>query len=424
MKQSVIILLFFFLLCLNVYSQYQHYFDQGSLRIDFVLSGGAADTHVSLYELKKEPHFGGSLQKTIDPFDYGQFRVVVKDVASNIVIFTRGFCTLFEEWQTSQEAEVLEKSFFNTLTIPCPKNNILLSIEQRDRNGAFVKLFSGEFNPQDYSVSKSQLKHVDTHKLIDNGSTDACVDIVFVGDGYTKREMKKFHRDVRKMSDYLLTQGPFHKYQKKFNIWVVDAISEESGVSDPRKDIWKDTALKSSFNTLNSDRYLASTSVFIIRDYAALVPYDQICVIANTDKYGGGGIFNHFSLSSVDNERSLTVFVHEFGHAFAGLGDEYYTSDVSYSDYFNQSIEPWQPNLTTLIDFDGKWKDMVDKNIPVPTPAEERYFNQVGVFEGGGYVAKGVYRPAYDCRMKSNEAPEFCAVCQRAIEKMILFLTD
>ncbi|WP_430931636.1 M64 family metallopeptidase [Saccharicrinis sp. 156] len=424
MKQIVLILLFFLNLGYLSYGQFQEYFENGSLRIDFILSGNAKETHASIFELKKEPYFGGTLLKTIDQFEYGEFRIVVKDAESKEDIYTRGFCSLLEEWQTTEEAELVDKSFFQTLTVPYPRDNILVSIEKRTRNGAFYELFHAEIKPNDDGVSKSHLKNIGTHKLIDNGSKDECIDIAFIGDGYTKDEIEKFHDDILRLSNYLFTQAPFDKFQKKFNIWAVDAISEESGVTDPRKDIWKDTALRSSFNTLNSDRYLASTNTFLIRDYAALVPYDQIYVIANTDKYGGGGIYNHFSLTSVDNHRSLTVFIHEFGHAFAGLGDEYYTSEVSYSDYFNQAIEPWQPNLTTLKEFEGKWKDMIDSSTPVPTPAKEKYFRKVGVFEGGGYVAKGVYRPAYDCRMKSNEARAFCPVCQRAIEKMILFLTD
>ncbi len=424
MRQYTIILLFFILSANSSFSQYHNYFENGSLRIDFTLSGNDKETHASIFELKKEPFYGGTLQKTIDAFKYGEFKITVKDEKSNTTIYTRGFCTLFEEWQTTDEAKRMDKSFFQTVTVPFPKENILVSFEKRKKNGVFYELTKFEINPKEYGVLKSQLKNVKTHKLVDNGSKDECVDIVIIGDGYTKDELKKFHKDVLRMSDYLFTQEPFKKHKKKFNIWAVDAVSEESGVCDPRKDIWKDTALKSSFNTLNSDRYLESTQTFLIKDYAALVPYDQIYVIANTDKYGGGGIFNHFSLTSIDNERSLTVFIHEFGHAFAGLGDEYYTSEVSYSDYYNKAIEPWQPNLTTLINFDSKWKDLMDKPTPIPTPTDEKYLNEVGVFEGGGYVAKGVYRPAYDCRMKSNEAPAFCPVCQRAIENMILFLTE
>ncbi|SMO84697.1 Peptidase M64 N-terminus [Saccharicrinis carchari] len=424
MKRFASILLFSTCIPLLCFSQYASFFSEGSLRFDLLLSGNATETRAAVFELKKESYYGGTVHKTIDPFNYGEFKVTVTDPVSNKRIYTRGFCTLFEEWQTTDEAYEMERGFFQTLTIPFPKNEVRVLFERRNKGGEFYTLVEMDVNPMEYGIVQSSIKNTKTHKIIDNGTKDECVDIVIIGDGYTQEEMVKFHEDVRRMSDYMFSQEPFATYKRKFNIWAVDAISEESGVSDPRKGIWKHTALKSSFNTLNSDRYLTSTHNFLIRDYAALVPYDQIYVIANTDKYGGGGIYNHFSLTSIDNPRSLPVFIHEFGHAFAGLGDEYYTSDVSYSDFFNLAIEPWQPNLTTLKDFDSKWKDMLAKSIPVPTPAQEKYFKEVGVFEGGGYVSKGIYRPWYDCRMKSNEATAFCPVCQRAIKNMILFLTD
>ncbi len=424
MKQLTLFLLFFTISVLTVYSQYEDFFENGSLRIDLILSGNSAKTKVSVFELKKEPFYGGTLTKTIDTFNYGEFKIKVEDPDNSKTIYSRGFCTLFEEWQTTEEAKMIDKSFFQTITIPFPKKDVNIIVERRRKSGEFYELLNTRINPNDFGISKSGLKKVETFKLIDNGTKDECVDIAFIGDGYTKEEMEKFHKDVLRMCEYMFTQTPFDKYKDKFNIWAVNAISKESGVSDPRKDIWKDTALKSSFNTLNSDRYLESIQTFLIRDYAALVPYDQIYVLANTDKYGGGGIFNHFSLTSVDNERSLTVFIHEFGHSFAGLGDEYYNSEVSYSDYYNLEIEPWQPNLTTLKKFRTKWKKMVHRKTPIPTPAEEQYFDKVGVFEGGGYVSKGIYRPAYDCRMKTNEAPSFCPVCQKAIEDIILFLIE
>ena len=424
MRHLILNLLFFIILTPTVTAQFKNYFTEGSLRLDLVLSGNSEKTEASVFEVKKEPFWGGTLDKTIDAFDFGEFKVTVKEAAESKTIFTRGFCTLFEEWQTTEEAKLMDKSFFQSVVVPFPKHEVEVIIERRKRDGSFYELMKTKVKPEDYSVINTTLKNVGTHKIIDRGNKDECVDIVFIAEGYTHEEMSKFHEDIKKMYDYLVTQPPFDKYADKFNFWAVDAISQESGVTDPRKNIWKDTALRSSFNTLNSDRYLESTHTFIIRDYAALVPYDQIYVIANTEKYGGGGIYNHFSLTSVDNVRSATVFVHEFGHSFAGLGDEYYSSEVSYSDYYNQNIEPWQPNLTTLKNFDSKWKDMLDKKIPVPTPAEKKYLDKLGVFEGGGYVAKGVYRPAYDCRMKTNEASSFCPVCQRAIEKMILFLTE
>jgi hypothetical protein len=411
----------FVLSVLIAHAQSHNYFTNETLRIDFTLSGNNSETHASIFELKKEPFWGGS-PISEDKFEYGEFKIIVKDSTQQNILFSRGFCTLFEEWQATSEAKYIDKSFQQTVVCPFPKYKIAVSIEKRKKNGEFYELLSTIINPLDYSIIKPSTPKTKTHKLVDNGSAEECVDIVFIGDGYIKEDMKKFHNDVIKLTNYLFTQPPFDKLKAKFNIWAIDAISDDSGMTDPRKDIWKNTALKSSFNTLNSDRYLESTHTFLIRDYAGLVPYDQIYVIANTEKYGGGGIYNHFSLTSVDNKKSLTVFVHEFGHSFAGLGDEYYTSSTSYNDFFNQEIEPWQPNLTTMVNLDNKWKKMIKKSTPVPTPASENYYDKVGAFEGGGYTAKGIFRPAYDCRMKTNEAEGFCPVCQKAIKEMVKFL--
>ncbi len=421
MKYILIILCFFNIQGLFINAQTNSPFTNETLRIDFVLSGNNTDTKAAIFELKKEPFWGGSPKKQ-DMFDYGEFRIVVKDSLNNQILYSRGFCTLFEEWQTTDEAKHIDKAFQQSIVCPFPTQKINITIERRNKEGGFYSLFKTTIAPDDYSIKQVAASCIKTHKIIDNGSANDCVDIVFVGDGYSKDEIQKFHNDVKTLADFLFTQAPFDKLKSRFNIWAVDVVSDDSGMTDPRKNIWKNTALKSSFNTLNSDRYLESEHTFLIRDYAGLVPYDQIYVIANTEKYGGGGIYNHFSLTSVDNIKSRTVFVHEFGHSFAGLGDEYYTSSTSYNDYFNQKIEPWQPNLTTMVNFDSKWKSMIDGSTPIPTPVNDEYKDKVGAYEGGGYVAKGIYRPMIDCRMKTNEAESFCPVCQKAIEEMVKFL--
>ena len=421
MKYLYLILIFFVSGIYNTSAQSSKHFTNETLRIDFVLSGNHSNTSASIFELKKETFWGGSpIEK--DAFGYGEFRVVVKDSTRKDILFSRGFCTLFEEWQTTDEAKSVDKAFHQTTLTPFPKQKVNISIEKRKKDGSYKTLLSSFVDPDDFGIIHPSPSNIKTHKLIDNGSPDECVDIVFVGDGYTSEELEKFHNDIKRMTDYLFSQKPFNKHKSKFNIWAVDAVSENSGMTNPRKNNWKNTALKSSFNTFNSDRYLESTHTFLIRDYAGLVPYDQIYVLANTEKYGGGGIYNHFSLTSVDNPKSLTVFIHEFGHGFAGLGDEYYSSSTSYNDFFDLNTEPWQPNITTLVDFDSKWKKMIKKSTPQPTPATQEFTNKVGVYEGGGYVAKGIFRPYIDCRMKSNEAEGFCPVCQKAIEDMIMFL--
>jgi hypothetical protein len=179
--------------------------------------------------------------------------------------------------------------------------------------------------------------------------------------------------------------------------------------------------LNSSFYTFGTDRYLTTQDIKSVNDFAALVPHDNIIVLINSSKYGGGGVYNYYSGTTAGHVSSGKVFIHEFGHGFAGLGDEYYTSDVAYDEFYPLTVEPWEPNITTRVNFDSKWKSMIASETPVPTPAEDRYKNVTGLFEGGGYSAKGIWRPEMDCRMKSNGPKGYCSVCREAVRKMIEF---
>jgi hypothetical protein len=234
--------------------------------------------------------------------------------------------------------------------------------------------------------------------------------------------MDKFLADAERSASYIFSEEPFQSLRDQFNIRAVKSASPDSGTDIPGQGIWKNTVMNSGFYTFGIERYMTTMDYKSVCDVAANAPYDQIYILVNTDKYGGGGIYNHYSISAADNLQSRAVVIHEFGHAFGGLADEYYTSAVAYNDYFPLDVEPWNPNLTTLVDFDSKWKDMVPEGTPVPTPAEDQYKDVVGVYEGGGYVAKGVYRPMIDCRMHTNDAV-FCPVCSTALRKMVARVT-
>jgi hypothetical protein len=402
---------------------YDKYFTQNSLRVDFIFAGDANSETIYLDNLKKEPFWGGSKVNLLDDLNYGEYKYEVIHKESNQLIFSRGFCTMFEEWQTTAEAGEIKKSFMQTVTLPYPKDEILLKLYSRNYEGQFELIFETDINPSDYFINPETVKF-EFEKKLDNGDPANKVDLVFLAEGYTKEEMGKFEEDAQSLIDYMFTIKPFDKYKSHFNIWLVKSISEDSGTDIPGKSIYKKTALNSNFYTFDSERYLTTMDVFSVRDAASVVPYDDICILVNTEKYGGGGVYNHYCISSVDNIHTNKVFIYEFGHSFAGLGDEYYNSSTSYNDFFNLKIEPWQPNLTTLVDFNNKWEKMIDKKTPVPTPRESEYESTVGVFEGGGYVNKDMYSPYMDCRMKSNKPDGFCPVCQEAISKMILFKSE
>lgn len=293
----------------------------------------------------------------------------------------------------------------------------------RERNGSFSKLYETTIDPTDYFIRKETPVKADITRIYYAGDPHQCVDLAFVAEGYKADEMAKFREDVKKMADVLFAEQPFSDYKNKINIWAVEAISEESGTDIPGEKIYVNTALNSTFYTFDIDRYLTTTDIKTVNDFAANVPHDNIIVLINTTKYGGGGVYNYYSGTSTGHPLSDKVFIHEFGHGFAGLADEYYSSAVAYEEFYPLNVEPWEPNITTMVDFGSKWKNLIRKDIPVPTPAENKYNNVTGLFEGGGYSAKGIFRPESDCRMKGNGPKGFCTVCRNAIKEMLDFYT-
>ncbi len=402
---------------------FDKYFSNKVLRFDFMLAGNNVKTTVYPVGMKEEPFWAGSANTLIDPFGYGNLKYELFDIIENKLIYSRGFSTLYQEWQTTAEAKIMERSFYEVATMPFPINKVRFILSMRQRNGSFEKLYETAIDPNDYFIRKEKPVNAGFLKIHGAGNPAECFDLAFIAEGYTSAEMEKFRNDVAKMADVLFNEPPFSKYQNKINIWAVEAVSEESGTDIPGEKLYVNTALNSTFYTFNLDRYLTTTDIKSVNDYAAIVPHDNIVVLINTAEYGGGGIYNYYSGTSADNILSSKVFIHELGHGFAGLGDEYYSSSVAYEEFYPLKVEPWEPNITTMVDFGSKWEKLVTKGVPVPTPSEEKYKEVTGVFEGGGYSAKGIYRPEMDCRMKSNSPKGFCTVCRTAIEDMLDFYT-
>lgn len=421
------ILLFIFISILsvsvNAQIKFNDYFEDKVLRFDFMLAGNKDHTKVFPAGMKEEPFFAGSKNNLADPFSYGNFRYELFD-ADNRLLYSRGFSSLYQEWLTTPEAEKKERSFYEVVTMPFPKKRVRFVLSMRERTGVFSELYSTEIDPADYFIIREKPSDTGYSVICKGGDPENSIDIAFIAEGYTSGEMDKFRSDVRKISDVLLSESPFDNYKDRFNIWAVEAISGESGTDVPGEGIYVNTALNSSFYTFGLDRYLATQDIKTVNDYAAVVPHDNIIILINTSRYGGNGVFNYYSDVSSDHILTRHIFLHEFGHCFAGLADEYYTSDVPYEEYYPLNVEPWEPNITTLKDFEAKWKKLIPASVPVPTPPEEQYKSVTGLFEGGGYSEKGIYRPAFDCRMKSNTDKGFCEICRKAIVEMIKFYTE
>ncbi|TRZ64608.1 peptidase M64 [bacterium] len=408
----------------NAQVSFDDYFLSKSLRLDYIQGGNDKETEIYLEQLKMEPYWGGSKKNLIDKFNYGDYRLYVNDVKTNKLIYSHGYSSLFQEWQASDEAKTVKRSFYETVLIPYPKEMVKVRIDKRDKNGYYVKKLEYIINPKSYFINPEANTLYVTKKVLDSGDPSVKVDIVFLPEGYTSEEMTKFNNDVQRFMGYFFNCSPYRENKNNFNVWLVEAPSQESGTDIPGKGIYKKTIMNTSFYTFDVERYCMTQDVKTVRDLAGTVPYDQIIILVNSDKYGGGGVYNYYNIVTSDDAYSDYVICHEFGHGFADLADEYWTSDVAVSDYFNLKVEPWQPNITTLVNFESKWKNMVSTGIPIPTPGEEKYYDKVGAFEGGGYVEKGIYRPMFDCTMKSRKRDGFCPVCKKAIDDMIKFYSE
>jgi hypothetical protein len=395
----------------------------GALRIDFILSGNQKSQTATIVNYLKAPNYVSNPSQSIPDFDYGTYRVLLLNETLEDTLFLKGFCTLFEEWQSTAEAGEKERAFKQTVETPWPTNDMVVKIERRNSTGKFQPLLSEKFSPSQ-KITRLQPTVYPTKTIhgIENPSNK--LDLLILAEGYTQSETDTFFEDAQRLSSELLSTPPFNRVAEKITIRAMSVFSKESGTDDPGKGIWKNTAMNSSFNTFDTDRYLESMATWKIWDYAAAQPRDHIIVLVNSKKYGGGGVYNHFSITSAGHRASAKVLIHELGHGLAGLGDEYYSSDVSYADFFDLNTEPWHPNITTLVTFESKWKNLIDSTTPIPTPALSKYKDVTGLFEGAGYAAKGIFRPALHCRMKSNEAEGFCEVCRLAIENIVDFYTQ
>lgn len=402
-------------------SDFDKYFENKTLRIDYLMGGDADSQTIFLKELKEEPLWGGSKTNLIDGFGYGTFRFKLFDAESGELLYSKGFNSLFQEWQSTPEAKELKRAFYQVNVMPYPKKSVRFVLESRKWDGTMEKIWEYSIDPTNYFIGKENPESIPFTKIMGEGDPAKSVDIAFIAEGYTANEMEKFRADVKRVAGYLLDVPPFSKYADRFNIYALESVSEDSGTDIPGENIYKNTVVNTTFYTFDVDRYLTTFDIKSIHDISANVPYDQIFVLINTDKYGGGGFYNYYSSCSADNALSYEVSSHEFGHGFAGLGDEYYSSEVAYEDFYNLEVEPWEPNLTTLVDFDHKWKSMLDEATPIPTPRTTKFMDRLGVFEGGGYMAKGIYSPMQDCKMKSNKMKHFCPVCEKAVEEVILF---
>ena len=405
-------LFFVVLSALGISAQdFNSWFQDKTLRIDYIFSGNDHEQHIAVDELSQSPRWYGKRQRLAELPMEGNGQITVRDSVSGKIIYRNSFSTLFQEWQSYPEAKTIDKSFENVFLVPMPKRTVKVTLDLRDNRRQISASLTHVVNPNDILIRHIGEKEVTPYVYLQKAAdTTRCIRIAYVAEGYTKAEMPKFLEDARRAMGYLFSYEPFKSSRNRFSLVAVESPSVDSGVSIPRKGIWKNTALLSNYDTFYSERYLTTLHLKRLHDCLAGIPYEHIIVLVNTERYGGGGILNSYDLCAAHNSTFRPVVVHEFGHSFAGLADEY-AYDTEEVPMYPHDVEPWEKNITTKVDFKGKWENLIGKD------------PKAGFYEGAGYSPKGVYRAYPDCRMRTNENPDFCPACKQAIQAVIDFYT-
>lgn len=389
-------------------------FDEGrlldkTLRIDYMFTGSDKDCDIAVAELLSLDGWHGRRTNMKEVPLRGNGQLTMTDKATGDTLYRMSFCTLCQEWQATEEATRVRRSFENVFLVPMPAAPAEITVQLYDFHENVSAKLTHPVDPDDILIRPAG-GGPQTRMLLHSGDSKEKIDVAILAEGYTESEMDIFFKDAESTVENLLRHEPFKSMKGRFNIVAVASPSQDSGVSVPREGLWKKTAVDSHFDTFYSDRYLTTLHLFKMHDILAGIPYEHIIILANTDTYGGGGIYNSYTLTTAHHKLFAPVVVHEFGHSFGGLADEY-AYDDQFVEYYYPDIEPWEQNITTKADFSSKWKDLYDQGV-------------AGLVEGGGYQTKGVWRACEDCRMRTNDAPAFCPVCQRAIERIIRFYTE
>ena len=436
-----------------------------TMRLDYYHSGNAKQEMFSLDRVVIEPlDWSGNPDKPIDRTNLGKYFFEVKDQQGRVV-YSRGFASIYGEWETTDEATKMNRTFHESLRFPAPAAAVRIVIRKRDARNEFQDVWTTEVDPSSPFVDRASPPAPGGLIAIEkNGDPAHKVDVLLLGDGYTAAERAKFERDARRLTAVLFATSPFRERRRDFNVWGLVPAAAESGVSRPSTGVYRASPVGATYDAFGSERYVLTFDNRALREIAAFAPYEFIEILTNTRTYGGGGIFNLYSTVAADSAQAPYVFVHEFAHHFAALADEYYTSPVAYAPAPEKKVEPWEPNVTALENPQTlKWRDLVEPGTPLPTPwqkeaferasrayqerrakiraanrpedemealfrevresetklfAKEKYAGKVGAFEGANYEARGYFRPEIDCIMFTR-SPSFCAVCRRALETII-----
>jgi hypothetical protein len=447
-------------------TSFDTFFTPRTMRVDYFHTGDVDEEIFSLDRVVADGPWAGSRTRLVDDANLGKYLVEVIDPVSNRVVYSRGFASVYGEWETTAEAKSVHRTYHESLRFPWPKAPVQVVIKKRDRQNAFHEVWSTTVDPDSRFVNAADRPPAGrVWTLFEHGAPADKVDLLVIAEGYSEAELPKFHADATRLVGALFAVEPFRSRKTDFNVRGLDLVSPRSGVNRPQFEEFRRTPISAEYNIFDSERYVLTLDNRGLRDAAAAAPYEFIEILVNESHYGGGGIFNAQATAAVDSGFAEYLFIHEFAHHFAALADEYYTSDVAYETGAAEHPEPWEPNVTALHEPARlKWRDLVDPGTPVPTPWDKEKYEQhsreiqkrrrdlrarrsaetemdalfreqqaletellksmtysgkVGAFEGAAYEAKGLYRPSTDCIMFSRDDVGFCRVCQRAISRVV-----
>lgn len=409
--KKILFLLFVCLCGLSAQAQvFDKWFEDRTLRLDYVFAGDAQHQQLFVDQLVQMPRWYGRRTRLAELPLAGNGQITVRSHRSQQVIYRHSFSTLFQEWLATDEAKHTRRSFENVFLVPFPRDTVDITVQLLDFHSQVQASMTHIVAPSDVLISRQGERSVSPYVTLQQAAdTTHCIHIAFVPEGYTAEQLPQYLNHCRQAMRALFRHEPFKSLRTRFNIIALTTPSADSGVSIPGKGLWLNTVLGSHFDTFYIPRYLTTLHLKQLHNLLAGTPYEHIIILANTPNYGGGGIYNSYNLSYTLGEKFEPVVVHEFGHSFGGLGDEYPYGD-SDPMYFADT-EPWEPNLTTMHDFSQKWQNLIDQG-------------RASLIEGGGYQTMGVWRGQADCRMRTNEEPDFCPVCQQALDRLIRFYTE
>jgi len=463
----------------------EHFLDE-TMRIDYFHIGDSQEEIVTVDRIYRQGTWAGSVTQLEDTFDNGRYYVKVYDEAGTTLLYSRGFDSYFGEYQTTEEAgKGIKRTYHESALIPFPRHKVLVTLESRETKTKILhRIFQSVIDPDAYTLNRDPLLDgVTVFPVHVSGDPHVKVDIAVVAEGYTAGEAAKVKKDLDRFRETLFSMEPYKSQTKDFNILGVFFPSAQSGCDEPSYGSYRATAVGTTFDSLGSERYLLTEDNRALRDIAAHVPYDTLFIMVNSDRYGGGGIYNFYCTFTSDNQWFPYLLLHEFGHSFSGLADEYYTSSTAYNEFYPKGVEPTEPNITALLDpAHVKWSHLVKPGTPIPTPwektefdamdtayqkirqeinetlarmkregapegeiqavkekserlsrenaekadqflASSKYVGVVGAYEGAGYSSEGLYRSEIDCLMFTKGAKPFCAACEEAVRRVIAHYT-